>query len=169
MLGDKPQRKLHPNMRIVWLVGGLVTAAMVTAGSAGVVLVVGAVRERDPAWGLVPVVGTVALVLAVAWSLASWQRWYWDVTPLALTLHRGVVTHRAVALPFFRIQHIDTNRGPLDQLFGMTSFTVHTASVSARLPGIDADEAVALRADLLERAAAAAREVGASEGSIDAV
>lgn len=168
MLGDQPQRSLHANMRWVWIVFGLFTSVVMTGVTIGVILLVATVTEGDPRWWPAVLVAVGGIVFSVAWSLLAWRRWRWDVTELALTLHRGVITHHAVALPFFRIQHIDTNRGPLDQLLGMTSFDVHTASVSARLPGIAADEAVELRRELLELAARAAAEVG-GEGSIDAV
>lgn len=168
MLGDHPQRHLHPNMRWVWVLFGLAMTVVASGITIGITLAMSAVTETDPTWWPAVVVAIGGIAVSIVWSRLAWQRWRWDVTDLAVILHRGVIIHNALALPFFRIQHIDTNRGPMDQLLGMTSFDVHTASISAHLPGIDADEAVELRRELLDLAARAAAEVGA-DGSVDAV
>ena len=59
------------------------------------------------------------------------------------------------ALPYFRIQHIDVEHGPLDRWLGLARLEVHTASVTASLPGLPADQAPGVRAALLQLAGAA--------------
>jgi len=164
---DIPARTLHPNMRWVWVARGLFITVIVTAVPLAVATIVAAATETAVLWWPAVVIGTIALAWSVTWAFLAWPRWRWDVTEIALTLHRGVLTHHVTGLPFFRIQHIDVQQGPLDRALGMSQLRVHTASISAQLPGIDADEAASLRTDLLDRAARAAAEV--TDGSVDAV
>nr|WP_274387440.1 PH domain-containing protein [Salsipaludibacter albus] len=124
--------------------------------------------ERPVTWAVPVVVGLVFLGLTAVGPTLAWRRWRWDVDELALTLRHGVVTRQVQALPFFRIQHVDTHQGPLDRALGMTGLNVHTASITSRLPGIATAEAEDLRQELLERAAAAAREAN-TDGDVDAV
>jgi len=80
-------------------------------------------------------------------------------------VHLGLVFRTQAAVPVFRIQHIDLQQGPLDRWAGLQQLTVHTASPAAdvALPGIAADEAVALRATLLEQAHDAAERFGTGD------
>ena len=168
MFEDMPPRTLNPNMRWIWMVRGVFATVVLAAATSGAVMIVRTATDAPMVWWPTVVVTVIGLVTAVAWALAAWPRWRWGVTDVALTLHHGVLTHHVVALPFFRIQHIDANQGPLDRLLGMSQLQVHTASISASLPGIDADDANELRRELLARAAKAAAEA-ATDGSVDAV
>ncbi len=55
-------------------------------------------------------------------------------------------------VPFSRLQFVDTRQGPLDRLFRLAELVVHTAALgtSARLPGLDVDEAERLRERLAQ-------------------
>ncbi len=168
MLDTPLGRTLHPNVRWVWVAAWGVGALVLTALSAGAVAIISLATDSPAAWWVPAVVALLGLVWSGVWPTLAWRRWRWDVDDLALTLHKGVITRQVRALPFFRIQHIDTTQGPLDRALGLTALIVHTASITSRLPGIDDDEAQALRTDLLERAATAAREA-TTDGDVDAV
>lgn len=88
------------------------------------------------------------------------RRWRWQLTDLAVELRHGIVVHQQETVPYFRIQQIDINAGPIDRLLELATLRVQTASGSgtALLPGIDASEAPQVRAELLARAAAAVGE-----------
>jgi uncharacterized protein len=111
----------------------------------------------------------VVAVLAVWYPGARYARWRWRLTPLALELRHGVVVHRHTAVPYFRIQQIDITRGVLERWLDLATLQVTTASASgsASLPGIAADEAPRVRAELLARASATVGEL--HDGVSDAV
>ncbi|MEX1178425.1 MAG: PH domain-containing protein [Nitriliruptor sp.] len=121
--------------------------------------------------GLVPVAVLAGLTIALTvwYPRARYERWRWRLTELAIELDHGVVVRRAEALPYFRIQQIDVNQGPLDRLLGLASLQVTSASASgsATLPGIAADHAPQVRRVLLARAASAVE--GRDSGVHDAV
>ena len=52
-----------------------------------------------------------------------------------------------VVVPYGRMQYVDVRSGPLEQLYGIASVHLHTASpgTSARIPGLPAGEAARLR------------------------
>ncbi len=168
MLDTELRRRLHPNIRWVWVAAWGVATLLLTGLASGAVAIVGVATNRPALWWIPGVVALVGLAWSLVWPGMAWRRWRWDVDELALTLRHGVVVREVQALPFFRIQHVDTTQGPLDRMLGLTAMVVHTASITSRLPGIDSDEAEALRRDLLERAATAAREAN-TDGDVDAV
>ena len=99
-----------------------------------------------------------ALVLAFVggllvrwWTSMVWRAWQFRVGAEALHLRHGVLTRRESTIPYHRVQHIDLEAGPLERRMGLTSLILRTASASSdsTVPGIDADEAEALRARIL--------------------
>ncbi|HEU5081792.1 MAG TPA: PH domain-containing protein [Acidimicrobiales bacterium] len=98
------------------------------------------------------VLAAVGGMLVRVWTGSVWRAWQFRIGEHALHLRHGVVTRRESTIPFHRVQHIDLEAGPLERRFGLTSLILRTASASsdATVPGIDAGEADALRARILE-------------------
>lgn len=146
---DPPSpESLHPRVRLVWAVGALAVA--------GAVLLVGWLVGRFlpgwlvptvPSWALpaiVVVVGAVGLVLAVL----RYRVWRYQLQDDALFLVRGVLTRVETAVPYVRVQHIDTHRGPIERLVGLSSVVVYTAGsrgADVTVPGLAPERARALR------------------------
>jgi len=141
---------LHPNVRVVWAAVGAVLA----------VALGGVVAAADHLWlsvGPVLGVGVGAVVLpgVVLYVVALYRTWRYEVQADALYLERGVVKHVETAVPFVRIQHVDTERGPVERLLGLSSVVVYTAGsrgADVEIPGLDPADADALH-DRLRRLA----------------
>jgi membrane protein YdbS with pleckstrin-like domain len=124
-------------------------------GLAPVVLVVAVVALI----GAGPAVGSVVSAVGVAvvvgggrwWTALVWRSWRFRVAPHALELRHGVLVRRESTIPFHRVQHIDTEAGPLERWLGLTTLVLRTASASsdATVPGIDAGHAEELRSRIL--------------------
>ncbi len=86
------------------------------------------------------------------WTALVWRAWRFEIGAHALHLRHGVVTRRASTIPFHRVQHIDLEAGPLERRLRLTTLILRTASASSdsQVPGIDAEDAVALRARILD-------------------
>lgn len=103
-----------------------------------------------------PVAVTAAAVVVFAAYLgaaliapgARYRRWEYAARESDLVLRRGVLVRTVSLVPYSRIQHVDTRRGPIERTLGLASVVVYTAgSVGAALviPGLDAERADALR------------------------
>jgi uncharacterized protein len=151
---DDRERRLDPRIVQVWRVfGGLgLLVPLLPISLVAMLLLDGRFAAAIP----IAVVVLVALYVAF-YPPARYRRWRWRLTPLALELRYGVVVHRHEAVPYFRVQQIDVAQGPLDRVLGLATLQVTTASASGSvaLPGIPADDAPRVRAELLARATAA--------------
>lgn len=160
---DDRERALHPKVKITWRLFGTLGWLLPLGGASVVGFLV-----LDDAWRWLPVAASlVVIVLSATWYPgARYRRWHWRLTDLALELRYGVVVHRYEAVPYFRIQQIDIDRGPVDRLLGLATLQVTTASASGggSLPGIAAEEAPLVRQELLLRAAEA---IGDHTGDIN--
>ncbi|MGI8881338.1 MAG: PH domain-containing protein [Jatrophihabitans sp.] len=92
------------------------------------------------------------VILAMIGYLALMPQWRyrvhrWEVTGEAVYTQTGWVTVERRIAPISRIQTVDTERGPIEQLFGLANVTVTTASAAGplRIHGlrrVDADDLV---------------------------
>ena len=106
----------------------------------------------------IPVGAATLLVLVVVvggaiwwWTGLVWGAWRFEVGAAALELRHGVLVRRESTIPLHRVQHIDTEAGPLERRLGLTTLVLRTASASSdsAVPGIDAAEAEQLRDRIL--------------------
>lgn len=80
----------------------------------------------------------------------------WEVTEDAVYTRTGWLWQEWRIAPMSRIQTVDTARGPLEQLFRLSSVTVTTASAAGplKIQGLDHERAAALVERLTETAQA---------------
>lgn len=143
------RRMLDPAVRYQWLVWtGIISLVLgsVAGGALG-------------AAGLPPELGVVVvglfLAAGVAWVLLRYRVWIYQVREDSLYLERGVVTHVRTIVPYVRIQHVDTSRGPLERALGLSTLVVYTAGsrgADVSVPGLKPDEARDLQGRLKELA-----------------
>jgi uncharacterized protein len=77
----------------------------------------------------------------------------WETTDDAVYTRTGWLWQEWRVAPMSRIQTVDTERGPLEQLFGLSSITVTTASAAGPLKIVGLDHELA--AELVRRLTAA--------------
>lgn len=104
--------------------------------------------DPQPVWlhdltAAVTAVGAlVSVVVAPVWRYRVHR---WDVTPQAVYTRTGWLVQERRIAPISRVQTVDTYRGPLDRLFGLSNVTVTTASSAGAVHIVALDQAVAER------------------------
>jgi uncharacterized protein len=127
-----PAHRVSPAARWLWAIQGAVLTVVVAA----VVLALSFLLRDDDLprwfevvlavarWLLVPL-GLVAVLIEPLWRFRVHR---WEVTADAVYTLEGWLTRTWRIVPISRIQTVDTSRGPLQQLLGLTSISVRTAS-----------------------------------------
>lgn len=138
--------RLDSRVRVVWPVVSLLVALVVGA-------VVGVADRFTLEVGLWigPVVFAVLALFGVAFALARYRIWRFDIESDAVTLEHGVITRVNSVVPFVRVQHVDTQRGPVERLAGLSSVVIYTAGsrgADVTIPGLTPDRADAIQQDL---------------------
>lgn len=146
-----PAHRLSPRAVSWWrlrsLLGGLavlvpqLVALLVLGGSAPSLLVVTAVGT-----------GLVAAAHLLVVPPLRYRIHRWEVTPEAVYTLSGWLVREWRIAPISRIQTVDTQHGPLQQLLKLAAVTVTTASARGpvRIEGLDDDAAAALARTLTE-------------------
>ena len=140
-----PQWRVSPRAPWYWAVRELRTVAAVAF-----IQLIWLAIDSDPI-GPHVVVGVLS-ALAMIGYLVVMPLWRyrvhrWETTADAVYTQHGWFTVERRIAPMSRIQTVDTERGPLEQLFGLAHVTVTTASAAGplKIPGLPvrtADELV---------------------------
>ncbi|MEU1485488.1 PH domain-containing protein [Streptomyces sp. NPDC005752] len=121
---------------------------LLTAGPVSVLGILGALIAPARFWLLTPaaVLAGVGLLCAVLFPLWWFRTHRWEVTDEAVYVSTGVLLREWRIAPMSRIQTVDTVRGPLEQLFGLATVTVTTASAkgAVRIEGLTHEVAAGL-------------------------
>jgi membrane protein YdbS with pleckstrin-like domain len=129
--------RLHPRIRVVWILRAVVLAAVLGVGS----FLLNRATLGLPVY--VPVgLFVVVLVVGVALALLRYRLWGYEVRDDSLYLERGVFTRVRTVVPFVRIQHVDSARGPIERMLGLASTVVYTAGsrgADVQIPGLTPD------------------------------
>ena len=103
------------------------------------------------------IVGVGWLVLAAV-HLAVMPQWRyrvhrWEATDTAVYTQTGWLSQQRRIAPISRVQTVDSERGPIEQLFKLANVTVTTASAAGplKIDGLAAKDADQLVADLTIR------------------
>ena len=134
--------RLHPRIRIVWILRAIVIGVVVGAVGVGLATVL----EASP---LVPAgLAAIIISLGVVHAVLRYRNWRYVVGDDAIYLERGVLTEVRTEVPLVRIQHVDSRRSAFERLVGLASTVVYTAGsrgADVTIPGLTPEEADGLR------------------------
>lgn len=145
---------LHPRIRWIWRLFGLLFAFFITAVIG--VLEAWVLRPQEiltsvPADGLTVAILILGLAIGLGWPTLRYRAWRWGVEPDRIVIQRGVLWRTRSLVPRVRIQHVDTRSSPLQRWLGLNTLVIYTAGTrgaDVAIPGLAAAEAERLRDEL---------------------
>jgi uncharacterized protein len=144
----EPTRRLAGQARWVWRIYWALGSA--------VVLVAGALAgdgAPDPLPALLWALPLASLLIGTpVVPELRWRRWRWEVREGEIDLQRGLLVVRRTLIPMGRVQHVESERGVIEQSLGLASVEIHTAAGSHRIPLLSDRDAGLLRARIAELA-----------------
>ncbi|WP_163796689.1 PH domain-containing protein [Mycolicibacterium sediminis] len=146
----------HPPSRrapLVWALSAAIPWAVLTVAQVVWFVLDGRYGWLHAAAAAVTVVGIVSFVgIVPVWRYRVHR---WEVDDLAVYTRTGWLIQERRIAPISRVQTVDTQRGPLDRMFGLATVTVTTASSAGavRIVALDSDVADQVAARLTDVAA----------------
>ncbi len=141
---------LDRRIQIVWLIQATITA-VVLGGIASLF----DVFWVESGFVLPIAVFAPALVLLGIHSILRYRVWGFEIRQDELYLQRGVITRVRTVVPYVRIQHVDSRRGPLERLIGLATTVVYTAGsrgADVVIPGLTPERSEQLQEELKQLA-----------------
>ncbi|MCM2674391.1 PH domain-containing protein [Alkalicoccobacillus plakortidis] len=114
-----------------------------------------------PIWILFVLIGILLLyivALILVWPPIQWRRFRYQVLEQEIDIVQGVLIVRRTLVPMTRIQHVETEQGPILRRYKMASVEIQTAATTHRIPVLPIEEADELRDQIARLAAVALDE-----------
>ncbi|MDQ0205980.1 PH domain-containing protein [Alkalicoccobacillus murimartini] len=114
-----------------------------------------------PSWILIVLISILVLyivALIIIWPPIQWRRFRYQVLEQEIDIVQGVVIVRRTLVPMTRIQHVETEQGPILRRYKMASVEIQTAATTHRIPVLPIEEADELRDQIARLAAVALDE-----------
>lgn len=95
------------------------------------------------------VITTVVLIIAYLFIYlfpkVRWMRWRYEVREQEIELQHGLFVVKRTLVPMVRVQHVDTEQGPILRKYDLASITISTAATNHIIPALITAEADELR------------------------
>jgi uncharacterized protein len=144
----EPQQRLPAAALVYWRVSLGLWALL------AVLIAAGLEQPADEAgisgWVLVTVAAVGGVVVTAVVPRVRWRRWRYEIRENEIDLRTGLWTVRRTLVPIRRVQHVDTEAGVLQNMFGLASVSFHTAAGATEIPALTREEAEAVRGRVAE-------------------
>ena len=151
----EPQTSLDPKITYAWRIGRMFRFSLVSIPmSLFAFFIISQLWNTKSAIFLIGFYLLYQLLFALVWPSFEYRYFRYDVRDHDLLVQQGVLFRRWCSIPHHRIQHVDTQQGPIDRILGLSSLKLYTASgVSAdgSIPGLAEEDAERLRDELSRR------------------
>lgn len=127
----EPRHLVAPRAKAMWATQYGVAGVVVLAVAVGLTWT----GTITGVWRFVACAAGV-LLIAVGVGVVPFWRYAvhrWEITDTAVYTQRGWLVRERRIAPVSRVQTVDTERGPIAQLFGLTTVTITTASAKGEL------------------------------------
>ncbi|WP_342599245.1 PH domain-containing protein [Psychrobacillus sp. FSL H8-0483] len=91
------------------------------------------------------VVLLIGYLLIFLFPKVRWTRWKYEVRDQEIELQHGLFVVKRTLVPMVRVQHVDTEQGPILRKYDLASITISTAATSHTIPALVTAEADELR------------------------
>lgn len=108
-----------------------------------------------PLWIVFIIAGlTVAewIITALIIPKLRWRRWRYRVYDREIYIQHGILIVTRTIVPMIRVQHVDTQQGPVLKKYKLATLEISTAATTHQIPALLEEEAYDLRDQISELA-----------------
>jgi membrane protein YdbS with pleckstrin-like domain len=151
-LKAEPAERLDPRAKTLWRITGALGTLPLVAGGAFASWILLWVADLPLLFGVLPFLAALALFVALASVVPGlrWRRWRYEIRDDEVDLQRGILWITRTLVPLARIQHVDTQSGPLQRRFNLATVVFYTAAGANRIPELSAPVAAGARDRIAE-------------------
>lgn len=156
----EPAQRISRKALTLWRIYGAIQVGVTTLLVSG--LIVAVLLWNWPSWLLAIAAGVILLELLFSvWLIPSlrWKRWRYEVTDQDIELQYGILIIKRTLVPMIRVQHVDTEQGPLLRKYKLSTISISTAATVHKIPALDEQEAEDLRQSISSLARVAEEDV----------
>jgi len=74
-----------------------------------------------------------------------YRRWRYEIFEEEIYIQRGILIMKKTVIPMIRVQHVDTEQGPILKRYSLATVSISTAATTHFIPALLDEDASALR------------------------
>lgn len=157
----RPQKRISNKALTVWRISGVIASVIGWSITAAALFLL---HFFDvPYWWI----SIILIVLGIlfpclhifVFPMLRWRSWRYEVREEEIELENGIFIKTRTLVPMVRVQHVDTNQGPILRRYKLASVVVHTAATAHEIPALEETEAEELRLFISKLARVAEEDV----------
>ncbi|MFQ3543407.1 PH domain-containing protein [Halobacillus rhizosphaerae] len=156
----EPSQRISEKALELWRIYGAIQVGIMLLISIGFIVLT---NIWDwPTWIIsIPLAATILLLVFSVWliPLVKWKRWRYEVTDQEIELQHGLFIIQRTLVPMIRVQHVDTEQGPLLRKYRLATISISTAATVHKVPALNEQEAERLRLSISSLARVAEEDV----------
>jgi uncharacterized protein len=157
---SEPQKRISEQALTVWKIAASLHSLVVWVLAGGLIAIT--IYFDFPKWIIVAAIAVAAVysyLFILLLPTLRWKRWRYEVREQEIELQYGVFIIKRTLIPMIRVQHVDTQQGPLLRKYSLSTVTVSTAATIHEIPALDMEEAENLRISISRLARVADEDV----------
>ena len=143
---SQPHNRISKRALTVWRITGVIITLFLLFILGGVMTLI--VLFDWPVW-----ISAVAIILFLLTAYIAiflvphlrWKHWRYEVREQEIEIQRGIFVIKSTLVPMVRVQHVDTEQGPLLRKYNLATVTISTAATVHGIPALDVEEAEEMR------------------------
>ncbi len=142
-----PQTKIDKRAIDAWRLSALLFGIFWFAPAIGYTIISLTANKFDPVILLLCVIPGLILYLFTGLLIPTlrWKRWSYEIDGDSIDMLRGFIFKTRTVVPINRVQHVDTNQGPIYRKYGLSSVKISTAATTHEIPALDDETATEVR------------------------
>ncbi len=147
MINHIPESRIDKKAIKAWRFSALIFGILWFVPAIAYISISIGINKFDLILSILSVIPSLVLYLFIGLLVPNlrWQRWRYEVNDDAIDLLRGFVFKTRTVVPINRVQHVDTNQGPIYRKYGLSSVKISTAATTHEIPALDDETATEVR------------------------
>ncbi|QXE02224.1 PH domain-containing protein [Terribacillus sp. DMT04] len=142
----EPQNRIAASAKKVWRINAGISVLVLAIAAGVLTYFMG--DWSIPAYIIYLGWAFIALVSCIfIWLLPGirWRRWRYEVFEQEIYIQHGIFIVTQTIVPMIRVQHVDTEQGPVLKGFKLATVSISTAATTHQIPALLLEEALELR------------------------
>ncbi|MEZ0479891.1 PH domain-containing protein [Planococcus sp. SSTMD024] len=145
-MNHQPKNRISRKGLTVWRLYGMIETVVIAVLLAGI----GALTYFFdwPNWIYAAAGGVLVLfafLFVYLFPKIRWERWRYEVRDQEIELQHGLFIVKRTLVPMVRVQHVDTEQGPILRKYDLSEISISTAATTHTIPALITEEADELR------------------------
>ncbi len=145
-----PRERIDQRAIKGWFFSGFFWGLAIMVIPSAYLVLVHTLLDWPPVFGWLAVGAVAVFTIFAAVIIPRLKMYYWryEIHDHEIDIQHGIIIIRRTLIPMIRIQHVDTEHGPVMRYFGLATLRISTAATDHRIPALSQEKAAELRGEI---------------------